>query len=129
MANVGQMVELQKGGDNYHVITDGKIPFRWCAPEYLSERKCSTASDVWSFGVLMWEMAYPGRQPYDNFGSKEVIQKINAGYTLTIPSDYPKEVQDIMKSCWNHEPSKRPSFIYISLRLNRVNFNAKLRTR
>ena len=87
------------------IITDTtKIPIRWCTPEYLKEMKCSVASDVWRFGVLMWEMANPGKISYDNFSNSEVLQKIRAGYTLTIPSLYPKEVQNILSElCWNHD--------------------------
>lgn len=126
VADLGQAIELPKEGDKCQIITNTtKIPIRWCAPEYLKEMKCSVASDVWSFGVLMWEMANPGRLPYDNFGNREAAQKIKAGYTLTIPSTYPKDVQNIMKLCWSRDPEKRPNFLYIFLRLNRVNFKFK----
>lgn len=128
VADLGQAIELPKEGDKCHIITDTtKIPIRWCAPEYLKEMKCSVASDVWSFGVLMWEMANPGKFPYDIFSNSEVVQKIQAGYTLTIPSKYPKDVQNIMKSCWNHKPEKRPNFLYIFMHLNRVNFHFSMK--
>ena len=98
-----------------------KMYSRWCAPEYLKHGKCSTASDVWSFGIIMWEMAYPGWVPYDNFSDEEVVDKIKASYTPTIPYDYPKGVQDIMRQCWSIKPDERPSFFFIHLNLSRVN--------
>lgn len=122
VADPGQMVQLPKDGDSCVIklseITKSQI--RWCAPEYLKERKCSTASDVWSFGILAWEMAHPGKQPYSNFSDDEVAGKIMAGYSLTIPTDYPKPVQDIVKSCWKLEPTKRPCFNLICFNLSLV---------
>lgn len=123
MSDLGQAIEIPKEGENFCVITDtNNIPIRWCAPEYLREKKCSTASDVWSFGVLMWEMVNPGRLPYGNLSNKETMRRIKSGYTLIIPSEYPKDIQDIMKLCWNKQPDWRPSFFYIFLKLCEVNF-------
>ena len=125
VADLGQTIEIPRAGDSFYIVMDmSNIPIRWCSPEYLRERKCSTASDVWSFGVLMWEMVYPGMMPYGNFNNKEVMQNIKAGYTPIIPSEYPKDVQNIMKSCWNMQPDKRPSFFCIFLKLRRVNYNS-----
>lgn len=128
VADLGQMVELPKEGDKSHIVTDGKnMPIRWCAPEYLTEKRCSTASDVWSFGILMWEMANPGKLPYENYSNHhELVTKIKAGCTPTIPRMYPKDVQKIMKTCWYREPEKRPNFFYIFMFLNRVNFITKV---
>lgn len=122
VADLGQMIELPQKGEQSHIITDtSKIPVRWCSPEYLKEKKCSVASDVWSFGVVMWEMANPGRVPYRNYNNREAMREIRGGHTLEIPSCYPKNVQNIMTSCWSFEPEKRPSFLYIFMHLNRVN--------
>lgn len=129
VADFGQVVQLPrdgKDGDKSCVVEASdinKLQFRWCAPEYLKEGKCSIASDVWSFGVLMWEMAHPGSRPYDNFSNDEVAGKICAGYSLTIPSDYPKAAQDITKACWRPDPKKRPSFAAICISLTKVKLN------
>lgn len=126
VADLGELREVPKEGDKtYIVIETSKVPLRWCSPEYLAQRRCSTASDVWSYGVLMWEMANPGRLPYENFSNAEVVSMIKQGYTPTIPLVYPKDVQDIMKSCWRKAPEKRPSFLYISMLLTNVNFKKK----
>lgn len=129
VGDLGQIIEVPKDGDKTRRVTESRLPLRWCAPEYLRERKCSTASDVWSFGVVMWEMANPGRQPYENLSNEEVIQKITAGHTLIIPSDYPKDVQNVMKMCWSSDSNKRPSFLWIHINLDKANVKAKFHKR
>ena len=94
------------------------------APESLSRREFSTASDVWSYGVLLWEMRYPTIIPYTEMKSNmEVATQVTDGFRLNIPSDYPDVVQRIIKACWQKDPSKRPSFLLISnLLYNEIDF-------
>ncbi len=121
IGDFGQLKELPKDGDAYYTVPEAsKIPIRWCSPEYLTERKCSSASDVWSYGILLWEMANPGKLPYENYKHKDIISKIKLGYTLNIPHTYPKEVQDVIRLCWKRNPSERPSFLYICMLLTKV---------
>ena len=126
VAGLSEVIKLPKHGEKVCVVEVSDIAksqIRWCAPEYLKKGRCSRFSDAWSFGVLMWEMAHPDLLPYSNFGDDEVAAKIKTGYSLTIPSDYPKQVQIIMRSCWSSEPTRRPTFLHINWSLNQVNFS------
>ena len=91
------------------------VPLRWLAPESIQHRKFSSASDVWSFGVVQWEMYFPTRLPYDDLlDNVKCAVEICSGHRLSIPVEYPPVIQRIMKACWNSEPEKRPSFLLIS---------------
>ena len=85
------------------------------APESLQRREFSPASDVWSFGVLLWEMYHPKVTPYSDMRKSEVAKNvINGSLRLQPPADYPSVVQRIMKACGHSDPVKRPSFLLIS---------------
>ena len=121
VADFGHLRELPKDGDKVLIKPQGtKVPIRWCAPEYLNERKCSSASDVWSYGVLLWEMANPTKLPYQGFSNADAATKIKSGHTLIIPYHYPTSVQNVMMSCWKTVPESRPSFFYISMLLTKI---------
>ncbi|XP_016527287.1 megakaryocyte-associated tyrosine-protein kinase isoform X2 [Poecilia formosa] len=87
-----------------------KLPVKWTAPEALKKEKFSTKSDVWSYGVLLWEIFAYGRQPYPKMSLKEVKEKVEAGYRMEAPEDCPPGAYAIMKLCWEQEPRKRPGF-------------------
>ncbi|KAM4739104.1 megakaryocyte-associated tyrosine-protein kinase [Anableps anableps] len=87
-----------------------KLPVKWTAPEALKKEKFSTKSDVWSYGVLLWEIFSYGRQPYPKMSLKEVKEKVEGGYRMEAPEDCPPSVYSIMKLCWEQEPRKRPGF-------------------
>ena len=95
---------------------------RWMAPESLQNQIFSTASDVWSFGVVMWEMFNPTLLPYEECEDHVCVGRILKGYLLDIPSQEvcPERVGKIMKACWYQNPSSRPSFLYISSLLNGI---------
>lgn len=85
------------------------------APESISKREFSPASDVWSFGVVVWEMFNPQKvYPYHNMVHEEMLINIATGYRLPTPRNGPPIVAHIMKACWNTEPSNRPSFLLIT---------------
>ena len=99
----------------YQATTEVLRPIQWMAPESLVNREFSPATDVWNFGVLLWEMYYPKQLPYAELSNSfQVISKILSGYRLSIPPNYPSTVARIMKACWQREPEKRPSFLLIS---------------
>ena len=75
-------------------------PIRWMAPESLNNREFSPATDVWSFGVLLWEMCYPNQRPYVDLNNVQVLSKILSDHRLPIPPNYPPTVARIMKACW-----------------------------
>ncbi|KAM6922110.1 megakaryocyte-associated tyrosine-protein kinase [Xenentodon cancila] len=87
-----------------------KLPIKWTAPEALMKDKFSTKSDVWSYGVLLWEIFSYGRQPYPKMSLKDVKEKVVEGYRMEAPEDCPPGVYYLMMLCWEQEPRKRPSF-------------------
>ncbi|XP_034427520.1 NT-3 growth factor receptor isoform X2 [Hippoglossus hippoglossus] len=83
------------------------LPIRWMPPESIMYRKFSTESDVWSFGVILWEIFTYGKQPWFQLGNNEVIECITQGRVLERARICPKEVYDIMLGCWQREPQQR----------------------
>ena len=115
---------LREPDDYKGVYTSSTIimcPLRWMAPESIEHKQFSTASDVWSYGILLWEMFNPKEIPYPDLTDMQFAVKVARGYTQPIPSQCPSTVAKIMKSCWHSIPSKRPSFAYISVLLTRSN--------
>ncbi|KAJ8408254.1 hypothetical protein AAFF_G00256680 [Aldrovandia affinis] len=99
---------------------NAKLPIRWTAPEALKkEQKFSTRSDVWSYGVLLWETFSYGRQPYPKMSLKEVKEKVEHGYRMEPPENCPPSVYALMRTCWEADPGKRPSFRRLRDKLKR----------
>lgn len=71
---------------------------------------CSTKSDVWAFGVLLWEIATYGNSPYPGIDLTDVFHKLESGYRMDKPDGCPTEVYDLMRQCWNWSATDRPSF-------------------
>ena len=92
-------------------------PLRWMAPESVEHRHFSTASDVWSYGILVWEMFNPTELPYSDLDDVQFAIKVVHGLTPSIPTQCPPTVEKIMKACWDRNPSKRPDFKQISFLL------------
>jgi serine/threonine protein kinase len=76
----------------------------------MSGKVYSTKSDVWSFGVVLWEMFSYGRVPYPKMTHQEVIDRVRTGYRMDPPEDMPATVAEVMQRCWRSDPAKRPSF-------------------
>uniref|UniRef100_A0A8C1UGV5 Tyrosine-protein kinase n=2 Tax=Cyprinus carpio TaxID=7962 RepID=A0A8C1UGV5_CYPCA len=87
-----------------------KLPVKWTSPEALREKAFSTKSDVWSYGILLWEIYSFGRVPYPRIPLKEVVPRVEKGYKMDAPDGCPAVVYDIMKQCWTLDPVARPSF-------------------
>ncbi|XP_078454880.1 ephrin type-A receptor 4-like [Lampetra planeri] len=98
----------------------GKIPIRWTAPEAIAFRKFTSASDVWSFGVLMWEVMSYGERPYWDMNNQDVIQAIEEGYRLPAPMDCPPALHQLMLDCWQKERTERPNFAQIHAYLDKL---------
>lgn len=94
----------------YTASRSTKIPVRWTAPEAALYQRFSVKSDVWSFGVLLYEMMSRGKMPYEGKSNKEVMELLGSGYRLPCPGHCPPNIYRIMVDCWNPESSKRPSF-------------------
>ena len=77
-----------------------KVPIRWMAPESINKLLFTAASDVWSYGVLLWEVWTFGMVPYPGMTDDEVVGRINQWYRLYKPNECPNEVYNIMLTCW-----------------------------
>ncbi|XP_011305434.1 tyrosine-protein kinase Fps85D isoform X1 [Fopius arisanus] len=95
-----------------YIVSDGmkQIPIKWTAPEALNFGKYTSLCDIWSYGVLMWEIFSKGGNPYSGMSNSQAREKIDAGYRLPAPDNTPDEVYKLMLRCWEYEPDKRPHF-------------------
>ncbi|EDO33735.1 predicted protein, partial [Nematostella vectensis] len=98
----------------------GKIPVRWTAPEAIRYRKFSSASDVWSYGILLWEIMSFGERPYWTWDNFQVMDRVEGGYRLPAPMKCPKVIHNLMLDCWDKEKTSRPKFADIVRRLDEV---------
>ncbi|XP_056638936.1 insulin receptor-like isoform X1 [Diorhabda sublineata] len=96
--------------DYYRKETKGLLPVRWMAPESLADGVFTTDSDVWSYGIVLWEIATLGEQPYQGLSNEQVLQFVISRGRLTRPQECSDLLYDIMRSCWSWRPSDRPSF-------------------
>ncbi|XP_030252500.1 tyrosine-protein kinase ITK/TSK [Sparus aurata] len=96
--------------DQYTSSLCSKFPVKWSAPEVIKFCKFSSKSDVWSFGVLMWEVYNEGRLPYENRSNAEVVESLNSGLRLLKPRLAPDAVYLLMEWCWKEKPEDRPTF-------------------
>uniref|UniRef100_A0A8C4EFZ3 receptor protein-tyrosine kinase n=1 Tax=Dicentrarchus labrax TaxID=13489 RepID=A0A8C4EFZ3_DICLA len=93
-----------------YTTTGGKIPVRWTAPEAIQYRKFTSASDVWSYGIVMWEVMSYGERPYWDMSNQDVIKAIEEGYRLPAPMDCPPGLHQLMLDCWQKDRAERPKF-------------------
>ncbi|KAL6047159.1 ptk6 protein tyrosine kinase [Balamuthia mandrillaris] len=100
--------QRELGIDNLE--TNNPLPLKWMAPECLTSQVFSRKSDVWSYGVTLWEMANKGKDPYPDKTSIEAAVAIASGETPSIPSHAPEVIQDVMQQCFQHNPEDRPTF-------------------
>ncbi|XP_056017629.1 focal adhesion kinase 1-like isoform X6 [Ostrea edulis] len=105
---------------SYYKASKGKLPIKWMAPESINFRRFTTASDVWMFGVCMWEILMYGIKPFQGVKNNDVIGKIENGERLPLPIDCPPSLYNLMCQCWSYEPSKRPSFADVKIRLREI---------
>ncbi|XP_037368574.1 cytoplasmic tyrosine-protein kinase BMX [Talpa occidentalis] len=96
--------------DQYVSSVGTKFPVKWSAPEVFHYFKYSSKSDVWAFGILMWEVFSLGKQPYDLYDNSQVVVKVSQGHRLYRPQLASDTIYQIMYSCWHELPEKRPTF-------------------
>ncbi|XP_065831051.1 uncharacterized protein [Oscarella lobularis] len=89
------------------------LPVRWSAPEVLENSHFSIASDVWSYGIVLYELWTLGAKPYEYLSNIKVSEQVRSGYRLPCPSNCPAHVHETMLDCWNSNPTDRPSFRHI----------------
>ncbi|KAI8774249.1 tyrosine-protein kinase SRK2 [Biomphalaria glabrata] len=108
------LARILEADDIYEANENAKFPIKWTAPEAALERKFSIKSDVWSFGVLMYEIITYGKVPYPGMAGSEVLQMVEKGRRMSKPTNGPIEVPDsyfnMMMKCWHRQPEERPTF-------------------
>lgn len=97
-------------GDTYTAHAGAKFPIKWTAPESLAYNKFSIKSDVWAFGVLLWEIATYGMSPYPGIDLSQVYELLEKDYRMDRPEGCPEKVYELMRNCWRWNPSERPTF-------------------
>nr|XP_057941995.1 focal adhesion kinase 1-like isoform X9 [Doryrhamphus excisus] len=98
----------------------GKLPIKWMAPESINFRRFTTASDVWMFGVCMWEILMYGIKPFQGVKNNDVIGRIENGERLAMPPQCPPTLYSLMTKCWSYDPSKRPRFNELKTQLSTI---------
>ncbi|CAH1131270.1 unnamed protein product [Ceutorhynchus assimilis] len=98
--------------DYYRKEGEGLLPVRWMAPESLLDGVFTCQSDVWAFGVLLWEIMTLGQQPYQARSNLEVLHYVRGGGRLGKPTDCPDDLYKLMIKCWELESEQRPTFKY-----------------
>uniref|UniRef100_A0A8C1VYM7 Tyrosine-protein kinase n=1 Tax=Cyprinus carpio TaxID=7962 RepID=A0A8C1VYM7_CYPCA len=117
ISDFGLSKALAEEENYYKAKGHGKWPLKWYAPECMNYLKFSSKSDVWSFGVLMWEAFSYGQKPYKGMKGNEVIQMIESGERMSAPADCPAEMYNLMRKCWTYKPDERPGFSVVEPRL------------
>ncbi|XP_071808056.1 focal adhesion kinase 1-like isoform X2 [Asterias amurensis] len=105
---------------SYYKASKGKLPIKWMAPESINFKRFTSASDVWMFGVCMWEILMYGVKPFQGVKNNDVIGRIENGERLPMPAGCPPTLYSVMTLCWSYEPSKRPTFQDLKLRLHEI---------
>uniref|UniRef100_A0A672GQN6 Ephrin type-A receptor 8 n=1 Tax=Salarias fasciatus TaxID=181472 RepID=A0A672GQN6_SALFA len=111
---------LEDDPDAAYTTSGGKIPIRWTAPEAIAYRKFSSSSDVWSYGVVMWEVMSYGERPYWNLTNRDVIKSVEEGYRLPAPMGCPGALHTLMLDCWQKDRNERPRFCQIVTILDKL---------
>ncbi|KAM9651162.1 proto-oncogene tyrosine-protein kinase receptor Ret isoform 13-T13 [Trichechus inunguis] len=106
--------------DSYVKRSKGRIPVKWMAIESLFDHIYTTQSDVWSFGVLLWEIVTLGGNPYPGIPPERLFNLLKTGYRMERPDNCSEEMYSLMLQCWKQEPDKRPVFADISKDLERM---------
>lgn len=106
--------------DYYKKTTNGRLPVKWMAPEAVFERVYTHQSDVWSFGVLLWEIFTLGGSPYPGIPVEELFKLLKEGHRMDKPANCTHDLYLIMRECWHAVPSQRPTFKQLVEDLDRI---------
>ncbi|XP_051539215.1 tyrosine-protein kinase transmembrane receptor ROR2-like [Myxocyprinus asiaticus] len=118
--------------DYYKLMGASPFPIRWMSPEAILYGKFSTDSDIWSYGVVLWEIFSYGLQPYCGYSNQDVIEMVRSRQVLSCPDDCPAWIYTLMLECWSELPARRPRFKDIHTRLRTweslSNYNSSAQT-
>uniref|UniRef100_A0A7N6A3G2 Ephrin type-A receptor 6 n=1 Tax=Anabas testudineus TaxID=64144 RepID=A0A7N6A3G2_ANATE len=123
VSDFGMSRVLEDDTEAAYTATGGKIPIRWTAPEAIAYGKFSSASDVWSYAIVMWEVMSYGERPYWEMSNQDVILSMEEGYRLPAPMGCPVTLHQLMLHCWQKEPSQRPRFTDVLSFLDKLIIN------
>ncbi|XP_046630084.1 tyrosine-protein kinase receptor torso-like [Neodiprion virginianus] len=99
---------------------NGRLPVKWMAIEALTHQVYSTHSDVWSFGILLWEIVTLGCSPYPGIPTNKVLTKLRTGYRMERPANCSVALYNVMLSCWQTKPKDRPTFTALRQELDKL---------
>ncbi|XP_020610474.1 tyrosine-protein kinase SYK-like isoform X1 [Orbicella faveolata] len=102
ISDFGMSRAMGAGSDYYKAGKAGKWPLKWYAPECIYYRKFSSKSDVWSYGVTLWEATSYGKKPYEGLNGQLILEKIEENYRLECPPNVPSVIYKVMRSCWQY---------------------------
>ncbi|KAM4633694.1 tyrosine-protein kinase FRK [Polymixia lowei] len=111
VADFGLARVIMMESENVYEAKEGtKFPVKWTAPEAIHDNKFTVKSDVWSFGILLYEIMTYGQMPYPTMTNYQVVHKIPTGYRMSCPPNCPKVMYEIMTECWKENEQERPTF-------------------
>ena len=116
IADFGLSRQLRDEGD-YYTSSGGKIPLKWSAPEAIFYKRYSEKSDVWSFGMTLYEIWSIGEKPWSGYSNEDVLMALSKFEVLDRPDTCPQGIFSVMLECWKHNQELRPCFLQISLML------------
>lgn len=87
-----------------------QFPIKWTAPEAILYNRFTIKSDVWSFGILIYEIVTYGRFPYPGMNNQQVLEAVPTGYRMPCPHNCPEKLYAIALECWKDDPDLRPTF-------------------
>uniref|UniRef100_A0A3Q1J811 receptor protein-tyrosine kinase n=1 Tax=Anabas testudineus TaxID=64144 RepID=A0A3Q1J811_ANATE len=117
---LSRYLEEDTSDPTYTSSLGGKIPVRWTAPEAIAYRKFTSASDVWSYGIVTWEVMSYGERPYWDMSNQDVINAIEQDFRLPAPMDCPVVLHQLMLDCWQKDRNARPKFSDIVSMLDKM---------
>ncbi|KAL1457520.1 hypothetical protein WDU94_007741 [Cyamophila willieti] len=119
IADFGLARDVQ-GNDYYRIASQGCLPYKWMAPESLDQNVFKYESDVWSYGVLVWEIMTFGGAPYPSVHDWEsMLSLLASGHRLEKPSRCSDQMYDMMQECWKYEATDRPQFSLLVTKLDK----------
>lgn len=104
----------------YRKTSSGKLPIKWLAIECMTHQVYTTQSDVWSFGILLFEIVSLGGTPYPSLQTAKLLTSLQEGYRMEKPKHCGPNLYDLMLCCWNENPKERPNFKKIYSRLQEI---------
>ncbi|XP_039250120.2 ephrin type-A receptor 4-B-like isoform X1 [Styela clava] len=115
-----ELENIQDEDTAIYTTKGGMIPVRWTAPEAITQRTFTSSSDVWGFGVVMWEVLTHGERPYWEMTNSDVVHCVENGYRLPPPPFCPRILHNLMLNCWNMDRTRRPTFTQIVSQLDNI---------